>query len=233
MSAVISALPVRNNTSPCSPSRTSEASSLAVWAVLIFCDRSSSLALKVMLVSASCVFSVRSADFSVCNSDLSLSSMATCASAFLASLARWTRLPSQVPSPAPTTAPIGPAAKAPITAPDTNPTGSWGGRVLGSPAKATALTPIRPIVQTNLEYLVLMTTSSLLASRGDDRRLMGAITAPHWDDLRVESWQIMAKPLPIAGRQRPGPKRVCVLGFEGERREIGIDVVVILVFGFL
>jgi len=44
-----------------------------------------------------------------------------------------------------------------------------------------------------------MTNSSLLAIRGDDRRLMGAITAPHWGEVRVESWQIMAKPRPITG----------------------------------
>jgi hypothetical protein len=70
---------------------------------------------------------------------------------------------------------------------------------LGSPAKAAALTPIKPIVQTNFEYLVLMTNSSLLAIRGDDRRPMGTITAPDSGELRVQSWQIMAKPRPIAG----------------------------------
>src|SRR3984885_4788638 len=202
MSGVISALPVRNSTSPCSPSRTSEASSLAVWAVLIFCDRSSNLAFKDVLVSASCVFSVRSADFCVSKSDLSPSSTATWASAFLASLARCTRFPSHAPSPAPTTAPIGPAANAPITAPDTNPTGSCGGRGFGSPAKAAALTPTKPIVQTNFEYLVLMTDSSHLAIRGDDRRSMGAITVLDSGGLRLESWQIMAKPRPIAVGER-------------------------------
>jgi hypothetical protein len=122
----------------------------------------------------------------------------------LASLARWTRLPSQVPIPAPTTAPIGPAANAPITPPATNPAGSCGGLGFGSPAKAAALAPINPIVQTHLEYLeyleylVLMTNSSLLAVRGDDRRPMGAITAPDSGERQVQSWQIMAKPRPIA-----------------------------------
>jgi hypothetical protein len=79
-----------------------------------------------------------------------------------------------------------------------NPAGSCGGRVLGSPAKAAVLRPINPIVQTNLEYLVLMTNSSLLAIRGDDRRLMGDITSPHSGEDELKWWQIMANPRPIA-----------------------------------
>src|SRR5580698_1164803 len=161
MSGVISALPVRNSTSPCKPSSTSEASSLAVCAVCTFCERSSSFALRAWLLSANWLFSPSKVDFSLCSCDLSLSSSATCASAFLASLARCTRLPSHVPSPAPTTAPIGPAANPPMTAPVMNPAGSCGGRGLGSSARAAALMPIKPIVQTTLEYLVLMTNSSL------------------------------------------------------------------------
>src|ERR1700729_3050163 len=196
MSGVISALPVRNSTSPCKPSSTSEASSLAVWAVCTFCERSSSLVLNAWLLSASWLFSLSKVDFSLCNSVLSLSSSATCASAFLASLARWTRLPSHAPRPAPTTAPIGPAANAPITPPTTNPAGSCGGRVFGSSANAAVLMPINPIVHTHLEYLeyLLMTDSSILAIRGDDRRPMEAIRGPHSGDQRMESWQNMAVP---------------------------------------
>jgi hypothetical protein len=94
------------------------------------------------------------------------------------------------------TAPIGPAANAPITPPTTNPAGSCGGRVFGSSANAAALKPINPTVHTHLEYLeylVLMTNSSLLATRGGDRRPMGGITAPHSGGQRMESWQIMAR----------------------------------------
>jgi hypothetical protein len=43
-----------------------------------------------------------------------------------------------------------------------------------------------------LEYLVLMTNSSLLATRGGDRRPMGAITAPHSGGQGMGPWQIMA-----------------------------------------
>jgi hypothetical protein len=62
--------------------------------------------------------------------------------------------------------------------------------------------PINPIVHTHLEYLeylVLMTNSSLLAIRGGDRRPMGAITARHSGGQRTESWQIMATLRRIAG----------------------------------
>src|SRR3984957_6817054 len=230
MSGVMSALPVRNSTSPCKPSSTSEASSLAVWAVCTFCERSSSLALRAWLLSASWLFSLSKVDFSLCNCDLSLSSKATCISAFLASLARWTRLPSHVPSPAPTTAPIGPAANAPITPPTTNPAGSCGGRVFGSSAKAAALTPINPIVHTHLEYLeylVLMTNSSLLAIRGDDRRPMEPLrprirAVRRWS--RGKSWR---------RRDELQERRSFSSSFQREGGEVGADVVVVLLFGLL
>jgi len=64
------------------------------------------------------------------------------------------------------------------------------------------LRPNNPIVHTHLEYLeylVLMTNSSLLAIRGGDRSPMGAITAPHSGTQTMESWQIMATPRRIAG----------------------------------
>src|SRR5580658_1410310 len=229
MSGVISALPVRNNTSPCKPSSTSEASCLAVWAVCTFCERSSSLALKAWLVSANSLFSLSRVDFSLCSCDLSVSSSATCASAFLASLARWTRLPSHAPSPAPTTAPIGPAANAPITPPATNPTGSCGGRGFGSSAKAAVLRPINPIVHTHLECLeyLLMTNSSLLACRGGDRRPMQPLgprirAVSGWS--RGKSWR---------GRDELREAAACSSGLQREGGEVGADVVVVLLFGLL
>jgi hypothetical protein len=62
--------------------------------------------------------------------------------------------------------------------------------------------PINPIVHIHLEYLeylVLMTNSSLLAIRGGDRRPMATIKVPLSGGQRMESWQIMATLRRIAG----------------------------------
>ena len=51
---------------------------------------------------------------------------------------------------------------------------------LGSPAKAAALMPINPIVHNDLGiYSVHNSSSTSFAIRGDDRRLVGAISALH------------------------------------------------------
>src|SRR5665213_2275246 len=181
MSGVISALPVRNSTLPCRPSSSFAvcsrvSTSLALCAVAIFCDRSSSCVARLLLAAVSAPFSVSSAALCVCSPDLSLSNAIATASAFDACPARCTRFPSQVPRPATRTAPTGPAANPPITAPATNPAGSCGGAVLGASAKAAALTPTKPIVQTTLEHTVFITAPHSVRQE--------ATTAASWELLR-------------------------------------------------
>ena len=77
------------------------------------------------------------------------------------------------------TAPTGPAAKAPITAPVTNPTGSCGVAGLVSAARAAALMLNNPIVPMVLENTVFITAPRFGSPRGDDRRPVRAIRALH------------------------------------------------------
>ena len=88
------------------------------------------------------------------------------------------------------TAPTGPAANPPITPPVMKPAGSWGGTALGgavsgASARAAALMPTNPIVQTTLALAVFMTAPHFEVRRlsGDDpRRLVGAIWRRHRAD---------------------------------------------------
>src|SRR5271165_2623434 len=228
----MSALPVRNRTSPCSPSRTALPSTRVFCAVSTLRVRSSSRADRLLLVSVSWLLSLSSAVFSVCSSVLSVCNAATFASAWVASPARCTRFPSQVPKPAPTNAPTGPAAKAPITAPETNPIGSCGVAGFGSSAMAAVLmanSPIAPMVLENALFINAPLLQFARRRRPPPRRNHygpGFGRCP--SQLGANDGEAAMNSTRARG-PRPGARRS---GFQREGREIGVGVVVILVFRF-
>jgi hypothetical protein len=92
------------------------------------------------------------------------------------------------------------------------------------------LRPINPIVHTHLEYLeylLLMTNSSLLAIRGDDRRPMEPLRS------RIRAVRRWSHGKSWRRRDELQERRPFSSSFQREGGEVGADVVVVLLFGLL